>query len=241
MEGISLGFTPGPLHQRSLGSLQGSTSNILSEGHNFSRTPKLPGRRPLRDLDPRRIAKKLDPRNLPGADLGKKIAKKAGKAGIDVAKKVGKTGINVAKKAGKAGIGAAKKGFDVAKKVFDPFGLFGGGDKYRKEPQGTRARINQRAASGPSGEGGFQRREVRRAFKRGTRDVQSARRLGREAIQFTRTSDLSSPARKARVKELKQGRHADVRQAQRGRTRAIAAARASRRTKGFSMPGKQVR
>lgn len=251
----SLGFTPGPLHEKSLGTLQGTTQNILSEGHNFSTTPSL-GKTLARGgfkhpakfakkgfklakkaFDPRtglKIARKaFDPRT------GVKIAKKIGEKQLDVAKKVGKTGINVAKKVGKAGLGAAKKGFDVAKKVFDPFGLFGG-DKYHKEPQGTRARINQRAESGSEGKGGFGHREVRRAFKRGTEKVQTARSIGRGAISYQRSHGERGTERRAKVAELKQARHTDVRSAQRARTKGIAAARASRRTKSFSMPGRQV-
>lgn len=221
----SLGFTPGPMHDKSLGTLRGSMHEIMEEGHNFSKPPKPSNRpRPLRDL--RKIAP-LDPRKLPGARGAGKLAKKAGKVGV-----------NLAKKAGKAGISAAKKGVDVAKKVFDPFGLFGGGG-YKKKPRGSRERVRQRSQSGPEGKGShYQAASVRKAFRKGTYRVQEARRVRAAAVKSAQARGES----KSRVQEIRAAGTADVRAKKIARSARINVARKARiarkSTVSFAVPKK---
>ena len=232
----SLGFTPSALMEKSLGTLQGSTSSILSEGHNFSKVKKgvekATSPNLLRDLPRkvpkpiRRIHKILTPRFPEPKEL------------VKAGKKAGKIGVKVAKKVGKAGIGAAKKGFDVAKKVFDPFGLFGK-DKYEKKPRGTRERVRQRSQSGPEGKGPhYQATAVRKAFRKGTYDVQRARRAGFEAQRTAKAGGAS----KSEIKSIKQSRRASVDIAQKRRAGRVASVRAGRQarknTVAFAVPKK---
>ena len=242
----SLGFTPSALMEKSLGTLQGSTSSILSEGHNFTKTPSLGAKlgrklakraldiptkgisKIAKKLDPRKVVDRLDPRNFP------KDVKRVAKLG----KKIGEKHLDVAKKVGKAGIGAAKKGFDVAKKVFDPFGLFGK-DKYEKKPRGTRERVRQRSQSGPEGKGShYQATAVRKAFRKGTYDVQRARRAGFEAQRTAKAGGAS----KSEIKSIKQSRRASVDIAQKRRAGRVASVRAGRQarknTVAFAVPKK---